>query len=71
MTVKFTKRDAIAKLLARPQGATVEQLQKVTGWQPHSVRAALTRLRHEAYEVSRGVNTKGVTVYKIARDAAS
>ena len=37
MATKTTKTDAVLKLLERKQGATVAQLQKATGWQPHSV----------------------------------
>ena len=47
MATKTTKTDDVLKLLGRQQGATVAQLQKATGWQPHSVRAALTGLRQE------------------------
>ena len=40
-----TEIDTVFKLLRRSNGATIAQLQKVTEWQPHSVRAALTGLR--------------------------
>ena len=39
------KLGIIAKAIATPKGATLEQLEKKTGWQPHTVRAALSRLR--------------------------
>jgi len=35
------KTEACLALLARPEGATLEELQGVTGWQPHSVRGLL------------------------------
>ena len=66
MTRKPTKQDHVLKLLRRKQGATVEQLQKATEWQPHSVRAALTGLRKKDHDIQRDKNAKGVTVYKIA-----
>ncbi len=36
-----TKLDRLVKLLRRPQGATLAEMQAVTGWQAHSVRGAL------------------------------
>ena len=39
------KLGIIAKAIATPKGATLEELKKKTDWQPHTVRAALSRLR--------------------------
>jgi len=39
------KKAQILTLLKRKSGATLDQLAKATGWQAHSIRAALTRLR--------------------------
>ena len=36
-----TKGEACLALLMRPEGATLEELQKLTGWLPHSVRGFL------------------------------
>ena len=66
MATKTTKTDAVLKLLGRQQGATVAQLQKATGWQPHSVRAALTGLRQKDHGIRREQSEKGVTVYTAA-----
>ena len=66
MATKTTKTDAVLKLLGRQQGATVAQLRKATGWQPHSVRAALTGLRKKDHDIRREQSEKGVTVYKTA-----
>ena len=65
MTIKVTKQDAVIKLLKRRHGATIDQIRQATNWQPHSVRAALTRLRKKGHGIARGENAKGVTVYKI------
>ena len=59
MATKTTKTDAVLKLLGRQQGATVAQLQKATGWQPHSVRAALSGLRQEGSRHPAGEERKG------------
>ncbi len=40
-TKRKTKQSACLILLARPNGATIEDLQTATGWQPHSVRGFL------------------------------
>ena len=63
---RFDVSVARLKLLGRQQGATVAQLQKATGWQPHSVRAALTGLRKKDHDIRREQSEKGVTVYKTA-----
>jgi Fic family protein len=39
------KTETLRKLLARRTGATVVQIQKQLGWQPHTIRAAISRLR--------------------------
>lgn len=39
--VKASKRATLLKLLRSNKGATVIQMQKVTGWQPHSIRGFL------------------------------
>jgi Protein of unknown function (DUF3489) len=37
-----TKTAKILDLLKRPGGATLKELQKATGWQPHSIRGFLS-----------------------------
>jgi len=37
-----TKRQVCLELLERPEGATLTELSKATGWQPHSVRGFLS-----------------------------
>ena len=39
------KTEMLRKLLARRTGATVVQIQKQLAWQPHRIRAAISRLR--------------------------
>lgn len=40
-----TKSGELCKLLSRRSGATVAQLQRQLDWQPHTIRAAISRLR--------------------------
>ena len=66
MPTKPTKIETILKLLRRPNGASITQLQKATDWKPHSVRAALTGLRKKEHNIERSRDAKGVTRYCIA-----
>jgi hypothetical protein len=58
----------ITSLLSRKDGATLTELMTATGWQSHSVRAALTGLRKKGHEVVRTMRD-GVTHYHIQASA--
>lgn len=64
-----SKKGAILALLQRPQGAAINHLIEATGWQAHSVRAALTGLRKEGKELVRDKDAAGVTHYRLAAKA--
>ncbi len=66
MPAKSTKIESILKQLHRPNGASIAQLQKTVGWQPHSLRAALSGLRKKGHAIERGRDAKGVIHYCIA-----
>ena len=57
------KAGTILALLSRPKGAKINELQKATGWQAHSIRAAITGLRKRGITVTRSQDD-GVTVYR-------
>ena len=61
-----SKKTAIVALLVRPNGAAISDLTAATGWQVHSVRAALTGLRKEGKELIRNKDAAGVTHYRLA-----
>ncbi len=61
-----TKQALILSLLKRRDGASIGELTRATGWQVHSVRAALTGLRKKGHEVVRTKDDAGVTRYRIA-----
>ena len=59
-----TKTVLVLDLLRRANGATLAELIAVTGWLPHTTRAALTGLRKKGHEVTRG-KRDGVTCYAV------
>jgi hypothetical protein len=66
------KRDVVVALLQRDCGASIDDLMAVTGWLPHSTRAALTGLRKAGLPVERSRNPGSqVSVYRIAPSGAA
>ena len=61
-----TKRAILIGMLERGQGASVREIGQRLGWLPHTVRAAITGLRHAGREVTRSKNESGQTVYRLA-----
>jgi DNA-binding IclR family transcriptional regulator len=61
-----TKIAEVIALLQRGDGATLAELVAVTGWLPHTTRAALTGLRKRGYAIAidRTDKTRG-SVYRI------
>lgn len=68
-TKRQSKADLILGMLARPEGASIEQLVSATGWLPHTTRAALTGLRKKGHSL---VSEKldGVRCYRIGGGVA-
>jgi hypothetical protein len=62
-----TKRAALIGMLERPEGASVAEIGQRLGWLPHTVRAAITGLRHAGREVTRSKDTEGRSMYRLAR----
>ena len=62
-----TKTAILRKLLSRKAGADLTTLQSATGWQPHSVRAAMSGLRKAGYTIHRADPAKpsAGAVYRI------
>jgi hypothetical protein len=64
---KGTKKETVLTLLRRPQGATLAEMMKATGWQSHSVRGFLS----EALRKNMGLKVKsakredGTRVYSV------
>ena len=68
MTATPTKKSTLLKLISRPMGASIDVLTKATGWQAHSVRAALTGLRKDGHKIERANDNKRKSVYRIAKE---
>ncbi len=62
-----TKQALLIDLLKHKRGATIDAIVETLGWLPHTVRAALTRLRQQGFRIER-VREDGVSRYRIAED---
>ena len=58
-----SKQQQLAALVVRNEGATLDQMIAVTGWLPHTTRAALTGLRKKGYAISSD-KVDGVRTYR-------
>lgn len=68
MPAKPTKTATILKLLRRPKGASVAEIQKAVGWKDHSIRAALTALRKKGHDVVRDQSDAGISRYHVSEE---
>ena len=53
------KPELIRTLLSAPGGAVMHQLIAATGWQAHSIRAAMTGLRKQGHAIQRATMDGG------------
>ena len=63
-----TKEALLIAMLRRPEGATIAQIIEATGWQPHTVRGAISGAlkKKRGLEVKSEKNEGGERVYRIA-----
>lgn len=61
-----TKIATVIELLKRKNGADIDEIGKATGWQKHTVRAALTGLRKKGHVVER-TKIDGASRYSIVK----
>jgi len=67
-TSKLTKIEQLEQALARKNRATIAVLERKLGWQKHTVRAAISRLRKAGAAIVTGKNAKtGETVYRLEK----
>jgi hypothetical protein len=67
-----SKQDAVIAMLRRPEGATVEEVVRVTGWQPHTVRGVFsgTLKKNLGLTLASAKEERG-RVYRIAEPASA
>lgn len=65
---QITKKAQLIAMLQRKSGATIVAVSEAFGWQQHTTRAALSRLRRAGYAVElRKPNGKCAGTYHIAK----
>lgn len=60
-----SKREQILALLARPEGAMLEEMSALAAWQPHSTRAYLSGLRKAGHPIQSS-KSDGIRRYRLA-----
>jgi len=65
-----SKKKRLQVLLRRKRGVSIAVLQKELGWQPHTVRAAISRVR-KAGEPVECTSGKTGSVYRIVKEAVA
>ena len=65
-----TKIGTVEAMLRQPGGTNVMALCEATGWQPHTVRAALSGLRRAGFTITRtrGAEMGDPTTFRITAD---
>jgi DNA-binding IclR family transcriptional regulator len=66
---EHSKASRIVELLQTGTGTSLDDMIEATGWQAHTVRAAMTGLRKRGYVIERHVEGS-VTVWSLSKAAA-
>jgi DNA-binding IclR family transcriptional regulator len=64
-----TKAARLLKMLRTGTGASLDEMVEATGWQPHTVRAAMTGIRKRGFAITRRVEGN-TTVWSVGPAAA-
>lgn len=59
------KLGQIHGLIADPGGASIDDLVASTGWQPHTIRAAFSRLRRRGFLIVLATDADGRKAYRL------
>ena len=68
-TKPISKQAQLAGLVTRDTGATLNQMIDLTGWLPHTTRAAMTGLKKKGYAISSD-KVDGVRTYRAVAPGA-
>ena len=69
---RSSKQDAVIAMLRRPEGATVEEVARVTGWQRHTVRGVFSgTLKKKLGLTLASAKEERGRVYRIAEPASA
>lgn len=64
-----SKAGRLLAMLRDGSGASLDEMMEATGWQAHTVRAAMTGLRKRGHAIERHLEGS-VTVWRVAETAA-
>ncbi len=67
---KATKQAYLIYLLQQPEGRAIQELVEALDWQPHTVRAAMTRLRQSGHSIERSIGKDSRVLYRLNAVAA-
>jgi hypothetical protein len=59
------KLAGVIEHIGRAGGATIDELVATTGWQPHTIRAVLSRLRRRGHAITLSTGTDGCKAYRL------
>ena len=72
VATKSTKQSQLIALLRTPTGTSIEQMTRVTGWQPHTVRGVISGVLRKRLALNVACSTPdeaGIRTYRIVDSA--
>jgi hypothetical protein len=63
------RKGELLLMLEQPNGTTLSDMTTATGWQAHSIRAAMTGLRKSGFDICREPQTDGPSIFRVLRHA--
>ena len=69
-TARASKISQISAAIGSPEGVSLDDLTAISGWQPHTIRAAPSRLRRKGMRIYHATDESGRRVHRLAADEA-